>query len=168
MKKLMTLISLLCVTTVYASPCDNGAPKGSECEVIRVLTRCDVEKQALRRKIVLLEKRAKELLAENEKLRGMRAHDLAVYRSVVSKSYSRNTIHEVEEKQVVKHSIISLYTVRDVTNVGTSTSGGVATATVQTNFQPGIKYQYQFSFGLVPEIGIDIKGNPLFGLGFEF
>ena len=72
------------------------------------------------------------------------------------------------EKKVIKHHIISVYMVRDVNSTSNSTQGSTATATTETKYQPGIQYQYQFNFGLVPEVGINIKGNPMFGLGYEF
>lgn len=156
MTKLVVLLGVLCIPTIAiaGTPCDNGASKGSECEVVKVYTRCDIEKQTLRRRIALLERRVKELEAKT-----------AIQTTVV---YKEKRVTRVVEKDVIKHHILSVYAARDVSGTSVSTSGTTATATVQTAYQPGIKYQYQFTFGLVPEIGINMKGNPMVGLGFEF
>jgi hypothetical protein len=133
--------------------CSVNAKPGSDCEVVRTLTRCDVDKSTLRKKIYELEKKVKELQAKLEEPREMVVVQQAVYK---------------EPEKIIKHSILGLYTTRDISGTNTTQQGNSAAAVVQTMFEPGIKYQYQLNFGLVPEIGINVKGNPLFGLGFEF
>ncbi len=144
------MVSLGLISVGHTGESCGVAKKGSDCEVVKVLTRCDVDKQALRHRIAVLEKRIKEL--EGKPI------------PVITQYRFRD---RVTEKQVIKHSILSLYMARDVSSVNVSQQGG-GTATVQTSFLPGIKYQYQFNFGLVPEVGINTNGNPIFGLGFEF
>lgn len=134
--------------------CNLDTKPGSDCEVVKTLTRCDVSKMALKRKIYELEKKVKELEAKSEK----RVEPVI--------------IHEVRyrdfERRTIKHNILSLYTTRDISGISTNQQGASSSAVVQTMFEPGIKYQYEFNFGLVPEVGINVNGNPLFGLGFEF
>ena len=124
------------------------ADKGSECEIVKTYTRCDVEKQKLRNKIAELERQVKEL-------KDRKPLEAAVVTSVET---------ETVDVETIKHNILSIYMARDIENA--SSNGN--TATVQTAYEPGIKYQYQFDFGLVPEVGINVKGNPMFGLGWEF
>lgn len=162
MKSVFLMIGLLFVTVAHADESRScGTKPKSDCDVVRVLTRCDVDKIALRRKIAVLEQRIKELEAQPK----------VVQSAYVSREKYVDRIVEkrvVVEKKVVKHNILSLYAVRDVSGSSVSQQGNTATATVQTKYEPGIKYQYQFGFGLVPEIGIDAKANALIGLGWEF
>jgi len=118
-------------------------PTGGDCEVVKVWTRCDVDKAALRHKIAVLEKRVKELEAKQ---------DVVHY------------IYKYETKTVVKHNLLSVYAVRDITHIGVDGS----TAYVDTAYEPGLKYGYMFDSGVTPEIGIDVKGHALFGLGLAF
>jgi len=156
--KSVFLIGLLLVASVSRADethsCKLHPKKGSECDVVKVWTRCDVEKQKLRNRIVQLERRVKEL--ESQK-----TTNTVIEKTVVTKKV-------VVEKEVIKHHILGLYAARDVSSAGVNQSNGTATGTVQTAYEPGLKYQYQFNFGLVPEVGINIKGNPMVGLGFEF
>lgn len=126
--------------------------KGSDCEVVRTVTRCDVDKQALRNKIAKLEKKVKELQEQVD--RNLVKTDTIVYKTRV--------VEREVERTVVKHSILSLYTTRDATNFNT------ATGNLESKYVPGVKYQYSFSFGLTPELGINTKGDPLLGVGFQF
>lgn len=132
-----------------AEACAVGNNKGTDCEIVKVLTRCDVDKQALRNKIVALQRRIKELEAMPS--------ELHTYED-------RFTITEVD-KEVRPHHIVSLYMARDYFKTEPNNAGGT---TLETAYQPGIKYQYQFNMGLVPEIGINTKAHVLFGLGWEF
>ena len=149
----LILIGLFSVNAFASCPAE---ATGYDCQVVKVLTRCDVEKAALRRKIYALEKKVKELEAKQV----VQAKTVYIYKEKVVEK------HVVETK--VKHSILSLYTTRDVISSGSYQQGNTTTAVVHTGYEPGIKYQYQFNFGLVPEVGVNLKGNPLFGLGFEF
>ena len=139
----------------------DDSSKGSECEVVSVVTRCDVEKQTLKRKIARLEKRIRELESQKNLVQ-----TVYVPRTVY---VDRHLVYQrTIEKEVVRHNIVSFYLARDLSGYTNSQNNGVSSASVQSSFEPGIKYQYQFNFGLVPELGINIKGNPLFGLGFGF
>lgn len=152
--KSVFLVSLLIVSAnVEASESSCQVhKKSSDCEVVRTVTRCDVDKQVLRNKIAKLEKKVEELQEQVNK--NLARTDTIVYRTRV--------VDREVEKTVVKHSILALYTTRDVTNFNT------ATGNLESKYVLGVKYQYQFSFGLVPEVGIDIRGTPILGLGFEF
>ena len=149
MKTILILISLCLASTAFADgrTCGLHAHKKSDCDVVRVLTRCDVEKYRLHKRIA-------ELEAEVKELKGRRLAPV-VYRQVVVKEV---------EKKVIKHNILSLYMARDIANTNTTATS----ATVQTAYEPGLKYQYQFKFGFVPEVGVDVKGGFLMGLGYEF
>ena len=162
MKKLIVLMAMFsCVGALADNSCPLHAKSKSDCDVVKVVTRCDVEKYRLQKQIAVLEQRIKELQATPR----------VVQSSYVSREKYVDRIVEKKvyvEKKVVKHSILSLYLTRDVSGTSVSQSGNTATADVQTKYEPGIKYQYQFGFGLVPEVGINVKGNPMFGLGWEF
>ena len=136
-----------------AASCAVGDNKGTDCEIVKVLTRCDVDKQALRNKIALLERKVKQLEAMQQPTELHQYTDHFI------------TTKVIEEKEVIKHNILGLYMARDYFKTESNNSGGT---TLETAYLPGIKYQYQFGFGLVPEIGINTKAHVLFGLGWEF
>ena len=140
----------------------------SDCEVVRVVTRCDVDKQRLRSKISFLEKRVQELEATLRVVQLAKPSERIVEKFIYIDRTVQQTAPSSIEKKSDYHSILSLYTTQDVTGITASSNGSSSTATVQQSFVPGIKYQYIFDFGLVPEIGINTNLNPIFGLGWKF
>ena len=161
MKYLIVVLLTLFSMVSFADDQPTCKP-GRDCEIVKVLTRCDVDKQKLRDEIYALKKRNQKLEEENAKLMN----------STTTATLENNTIviekKEIVEREVIKHNILALYAAPDISNVSTSQNATTATATAQTSYEPGLKYQYEFGFGLVPELGINVKGSLLFGLGYEF
>jgi hypothetical protein len=155
MKSVFLMGMLAMVLTAQAKAEEKSCQKNSDCEVVRVYTKCDVDKQKLRNKIAELEKRVKELEARKQRV-------------VTVEVYKERVVRVEKEKEVIKHNLLGLYMAKDAYGGSTSQQNGSASANVTTAYLPGIKYQYEFGFGLVPEVGINVKGDPLVGLGFEF
>jgi hypothetical protein len=153
---IIILIHVLAASIAFAEDaptCKNG----SDCEVVKVLTRCDVSKQELRNKIAKLERELKELKAQEKTV------------------LVKETVKErVIEKTKIKKHIVSVIAHNDVQSISsTKDSTGPeysAEAKVETGYVPAITYQYQFDMGLTPLIGVDVKKDPklIIGLGYEF
>jgi hypothetical protein len=81
---------------------------------------------------------------------------------------------KIVEKQKIKKHLISVVAHEGIISNESKTyqSGStiIGEGKIETNYIPAVTYQYQTDNGLVPLIGIDIKGNPKlnFGLGYEF
>lgn len=101
---------------------------------------CDEQLKAARAQIVLLKKQLKEQKPEIQ----------------------------IEEFVEIKHHIVSLLLVRDLSDVSTTTSANSTKADVRVNYLPSLSYQYQLDNGLTPLIGSTFKGHLFGGLGFEF
>lgn len=166
--------SLILIIALFAAPihaeetaCDLAKNKGADCKVVKVLTKCDVDKYKLQRRIEKLQKELKELESRKE--------TVEVRETVVEKPVY---IEKIVEKQVtktktrIKHHIVSIFGHPAATSSSSSSSSspGTTTATgrVETQYVPGLMYQYQFNFGLVPMLGIDTERQLIFGVGFEF
>lgn len=146
---IIILVHLLAISLVYADTPGPVCQKGSDCEVVKTYTKCDVDKQKLNSKIAKLEQELKELKAQ------------------VPKTYY---FPVVEEKTIINKHIVSVVAHETLKSVESSVSGNTAIGTVTTNYVPAITYQYQFDSGIVPLIGLDIKSKPnlMFGVGYEF
>jgi hypothetical protein len=154
------LLILMFTSNVFANGqyCDRTVSPNSDCEVVKTLTRCDVDKQKLRNKIYALEKRIKELES--------RPREVVEYPYPVEKIVEKTIV-----KKVIKKHIVSVITSRDVEKINAyQTSSTTATAQVETGYVPAVTYQYQFDMGLTPLIGASFgsKVRPVLGLGFEF
>lgn len=161
-------ILVLVATNVRAdekTPCDLAKDKGADCKVVRVLTKCDLDKYKLQRRIEKLQKELKELESRKE--------TVEIRETVVEKPvYVEKIVEKKVTKTKIKHHIISIFGHPAATSSSSSSSSspGTTTATgkVETEYIPGLMYQYQFNFGLVPMIGIDTEKQLIFGVGFEF
>lgn len=145
---IVLLVHLLAFSIAYAEDAPS-CRKGSDCEVVKTFTKCDVDKQALRNKIAKLEQ-------ELEQLR--QKQPIVIINDIVR-----------EETVILKH-IVSVVAYETIISSSTSQNNGVAQAEMSKGYVPAVTYQYQFDLGLVPLIGVDIKSKPqlIFGLGYEF
>lgn len=129
-----------------------------DCEVVKVLTRCDMAKYKLNQRI---EKLQKELETKKEKI-------IVVDKPV----YVKSVFEKHVTKTRIKHHIVSIFGHPAATSSQSSSSHSVHSATangrVDTEYVPGLMYQYQFNFGLVPMVGVDTEKQLIFGAGFEF
>jgi hypothetical protein len=146
--------------------------KNRDCEVVRVLTRCDVEKQKLRNMIAVLERELKNSKDTNyqlsERLKTSYVRIERLEKETQQVVYQDRVIERKYVRTEVRHNLLSLYTSRDITGASTSYNGTTATAEVDTGYIPGIMYQYQFNMGITPGIGVNTSGHPSFYLGYGF
>lgn len=145
--------------------CDLEKNKGADCKVVKVLTKCDMDKYKLQKRIEKLQRELRELET--------REKTVEVRETVVEKPvYIEKVVEKKVTKTKIKHHIVSAFGHPAATSSGSSSSSspGTSSATgrVDTEYVPGLMYQYQFNFGLVPLIGIDTERQLIFGLGFEF
>lgn len=175
MKNIITIILLifgLSHATAFAETqkekrqryCDDSMT-GTDCEVVKVLTRCDVEKYKLQQRIDKLQKELKELEVRKERIE--------IRETVVEKPvYVEKVVEKRVTKTRIKHHILSVFGHPAATSSSSSSSHSAHTSTatgrVDTEYVPGLMYQYQFNFGLVPMVGIDTEKQLIFGAGFEF
>jgi len=115
--------------------------------------------------IVDLQKKLLAESAENEKLKGLRAHDLSVYRNYVVKS------HEVfyrEKKAEKGNNAFSI--VGGASQTGLSaTQTGPTSFTAKTFYEPdfGLMYQHDFSY-IRGTVEATVNGTVLLGVGIRF
>jgi hypothetical protein len=165
--KTLILITLISLNVYAGQACDVGR----DCEVVKVVTRCDVDKQALRNKIHKLEE---ELAKQKEKYNALYYQEKQVVeKEVVKTEVVYQDRVKIKERKVVdnKHHTLSLMAINTVTGVSASTSGNTASAQANTGYSPGAMYQYRFDAGFTPAIGVSFSNsqtNLFGGLGWSF
>ena len=159
------LVGLMLVDAKAGTKCPIEGT-GKDCEVVRVVTRCDVDKQKLRSKIIKLEKQLAEL--ENKAPEVKIVDKIVVKDRVVVKE---KIITQTKTVTKTKHHIINLLVLDGVKSIDAyKLNSNTAKAEVETGPVLGVLYQYQFDIGFVLPIGASFGYEPklILGLGYEF
>ncbi len=167
MKKLITLITLFSLNALASQVCDAGR----DCEVVRVVTRCDLDKQVLRNKIHKLEEELNKEKAQYAALYSEKQKviekEVVVYKDRV----------QVKEKHVKddKNWTLSLVGVNQVTGVSAGVSGNTASAQATTGLGLGGLLQYRWDIsnkiGITGGLGVTFPNSgpqPIGTIGISF
>lgn len=162
---IILLVGLMLVDAKAGTKCPIEGT-GKDCEVVRVVTRCDVDKQKLRSKILKLEKQLAEL--ENKAPEVKIVDKIVVKDRVVVKE---KIVTQMKVVTKIKHHIINLLVLDGVKSIDAyKLNSNTAKAEVETGPVLGLTYQYQFDSGITPLIGASFGYEPklILGLGYEF
>jgi hypothetical protein len=162
---IILLVALVLVDAKAGTKCPIEGT-GKDCEVVRVVTRCDVDKQKLRSKILKLEKQLAEL--ENKAPEVKIVDRIVVKDRVVVKE---KIVTQTKTVTKIKRHILNLLVLDGVKSIDAyKLNSNTAKAEVETGPVLGVSYQFQFDSGIVPLVGASFGYEPklMLGLGYEF